>query len=63
MYHGSDGAPARAARIRSEHHWEATQLDAMHRRAAQVRPATTRRRRRLGLLGAVLRPFRPARQA
>jgi hypothetical protein len=61
MYHGSDGAPARAARIRSEHHWEATELDAMHRRAQPVQCAVTPRRR--GRLAAILRPFRTAGQA
>jgi hypothetical protein len=63
MHHdGSNSARARAARIRSAHHWEATELDAMERRGQPV-PCTATRRRRLGRLGAILRPFRIARQA
>jgi hypothetical protein len=50
----SNGARARAARIRSDHHWEATTLDAAHRRGAVQ--ATETRRRRLGRLLVLLRP-------
>jgi hypothetical protein len=56
MYIGSDdGARARSARIRSEHHWEATELDSAHRRAAVPRPETPTRTPRLGRLASLLR--------
>lgn len=48
MYHdaGGGGARARSARIRASHDYEATQLESMRRRSAELaseRPASTSR--------------------